>query len=635
MPQFEPINYFLVLFTIVAFYPIGKRLGVKPFFTATLVGLGFAGMVVAILANFCAGLIYPFLITAIFICFILTIWDIKSIHKIFIGKYKYRYLLLILIGAILLIGNNPSRVFLEKQGDITYLQFNDHYSYFSSQSTEMLNARYFSRLKISNLYPDEWSRYHFFNSGVRAASMALVKTPGLFSYWIAETILSILVILSFAEILFYYFGFKLKNVIIFLIWLVIGFTFFSDAITWNFYTTGLISVFAMVLFLILIYFRAWRQAIVTLFILGASAFRLLLITLFVIIFLIYYFVKNDSQEQPKLTTKYIHSLFMRLKLNLIDYLAIFLFIAYNCFTILSAQNSPLDEKYSLFADRVFNDGWLFPLFFYKVWGFVSSRIIILPHFFQSYNSLGFFSKTYSSSLYILILSVILALLALFWLANLVKYIASNFRVGKWILIIGGTLCLEARFISKDLASLYLLLISYFLAVFVFLYPIDKKLNPKNNSVLSLTSYFIIFITFLFLHFGMPFSIKGPITYITFDIILWTVFGIWLFAFSYKRWPLIASAILALALISIMNVPIFSMLRLPSSDAHYSKIDISPLVSNGFRRSDYVNNNNFMIFTSGDSKIDDAYSTVLGGNYDYSKDHSTFINNSFISKGAHE
>jgi len=538
---------------------------------------------------------------------------------------------LVLAGLILLLANNPSHVFLQKIGDSTYLLFNRHYSYFSSQSTEMLRADYFDRLKVSNLYPCEWTRYHFFNSGARAASMGLIKEPGLFSYWIAQTIISVMILLSFAETFLINFGLRTRNIVILIAWTLIGFTFFSDSITWNFITTGLFSVFAMINLLIAIHFKHWREAVIFILILGASAFRLLPIALLLLAYLIYLLVKKNLHTNMKITLNDLYH-FIKSKINLkaLDFVALFLFIFYNALTILTAKNSPLEESSSLITKKLFDHGWSLALSFYKILGLSFWRVLHKTTYFNAFDSTGYFDKAFSSPLVIKCFIIILGILIFCALWSFIK-IALQKRISlKWYILVGIIFCLEFSFLPLDLINLLILTLSYLLSSLLLLYLISNKKYDDDKITRSFVVFMIIG-TFLFEHFGLPFSVKAPVSYITYDIALWGIVGIFLFTFSYKKRIVILSSIVAFIFVLSLHFTLLYMLRLPSIDSHSSRIDITQLVTTDFKRSNYVDENNFLTFRSDDSTTDDAYSAILGGNYYYSDKHSNFINNAFVQK----
>jgi hypothetical protein len=54
---------------------------------------------------------------------------------------------------------------------------------------EMRFADYAGRLRISNLFPAEWCKYHFFNLAVQMIGISLIPKPGIFSFFAFQQIL--------------------------------------------------------------------------------------------------------------------------------------------------------------------------------------------------------------------------------------------------------------------------------------------------------------------------------------------------------------------------------------------------------------------------------------------------------------
>ncbi len=288
-----------------------------------MVGLSFSGLLVGTLANFNAGIIRPVAVTVITIGLILAIRNIRKSDSAKIDPSLYAFLAA--VGLTLFILNYPTRVFL----DNNTLLYNIHYSYFSNLSSEMLTANYFSRLRVSEFVPYEWSIYHFFNSGVQASISGLIPRPGLFSYFFAQLFVVIFIILALLENLFDLFGFNARTAAASVIWLAFGFTFFSNAFAWNLATTGPLSVFAMILLLISIYKNNTKEFILFSLILGASAFRLLPLAIVAFILLFLSTLLPDYKKP-----KTISATFKKLLPDYPTLLFYLLFLAYNVSTII-------------------------------------------------------------------------------------------------------------------------------------------------------------------------------------------------------------------------------------------------------------------------------------------------------------
>ena len=304
--QFSIINYFLMFVTIISHYPLGRRIIKSKFFTTCLVGLAFSALLVAIFANTFAWLIRPYIVIFILSSLVLLINDCLKLYrkKLFIFEYKI-YSLLLIAGFILFSINNPQDTFLKTNHlDQTFLAFDGHQSYFSSQSTEMLNANYFDRIKVSSAYPFEWKPYHFFNSSTQTIVQGLIVKPGLFSYLMAQLLLVIVILLGFGEHFFIKYKFSWINIAAYLFWLLIGFTIFQHSLKWSLTTTQPFSVFAVVSLIFSILAKKYKQSLIFLLVLGISAIRFLPISLISIMLLIIIFYKyHFNNNSPKLFYK--------------------------------------------------------------------------------------------------------------------------------------------------------------------------------------------------------------------------------------------------------------------------------------------------------------------------------------------
>lgn len=62
------------------------------------------------------------------------------------------------------------------------IEYNCHLVYFSDISIEAVRAEYFSRVRIADVYPYEWSRYHMFNGAYTATLLAFLPKANYLSY---------------------------------------------------------------------------------------------------------------------------------------------------------------------------------------------------------------------------------------------------------------------------------------------------------------------------------------------------------------------------------------------------------------------------------------------------------------------
>ena len=66
------------------------------------------------------------------------------------------------------------------------INFNCHSTYFSGIAMELTRAEYWSRIRIYDVYPYEWSTYHFFNSAYTGLVLTFMPKVNYVSYLIAK-----------------------------------------------------------------------------------------------------------------------------------------------------------------------------------------------------------------------------------------------------------------------------------------------------------------------------------------------------------------------------------------------------------------------------------------------------------------
>ena len=241
--SFSFVNYIFILTAMLSQYSLGRRLISKPLFSTIIIGLSFSALIVAILANILSGLIKPFVMVSIIGCGLLTIYDFcKSVQKNSIKlKTMIHVVTLIILGIVFFLINNPAKSHFEKEGSIINIPYDAHFTNYASLSIEMLDADYLGRLKHRNLYPKYWSAYHFFNSAVFTVAQGLISSPNLWTYFMVQTIIMILIFLAILEWFFSHAPPSIYRYILLVIWVSIVCTLFS--IEWQFRTSGAFCFF--------------------------------------------------------------------------------------------------------------------------------------------------------------------------------------------------------------------------------------------------------------------------------------------------------------------------------------------------------------------------------------------------------
>ncbi len=353
MTHFYAWVYPLLLVAVFAHYSVGRRLGVETPITASLVGLSFSALFVGILANFASVFIRPYILTSLAVFGCLTLWDIKRMNKN-LSQYVAPLLAILLFSVVLFYCNRPGSIFLFNEGDRVMLRFNGHYSYYASQPTEMLAATYLDRLRISNLYPLHWARYHFFGSAAIAIVESLVFLPGLFSYLMAKTVLMVLVFASFLESFFRYVAPAPRTLLKVAIWMGLGLTFFQGSMLWNMTTTGTFSIFAIVHLAGALVMMDAPEGILFAFVLGASAFRMMPVAATAIVGFVYLGGRQAATgPSPKSVGQFAR---LVLTFDLLRYAGVIAFLIYNVLTIHGPLRVMEDD---LISSNKFHTGWLY------------------------------------------------------------------------------------------------------------------------------------------------------------------------------------------------------------------------------------------------------------------------------------
>jgi hypothetical protein len=607
------LNLALIIIALVPYFAIGRLFGVKKFFLPILVGLSFSALAVGLLSNFCAGLIRPFILVSMILGLVLLVKDFK--------KYNFKenllmYLFLGVIALIIFIFNDPIKIFINDQ----ILLFNQHYSYYANQPTEMLNARYFSRLQVAQFMPIEWSRYHFFNASAQASVQGLILHPNILTYFFAELVISILGLLAILENFLDEFGFNLKTVLISLIWTIVGFTIFANSIAWNLMTTGTLTVPAMVLVLISAYKKDVNSFIIFTLILGVSAFRILPLSLILLALLVIYLFKTAKATSFIAKVK---QTFKMLVPNILFFFGYLFFVFYNLATVILGK--PIDGSMlsSANAQLFYYSSWIYPLASYKIAGLLvhlkgGSQI------FSQYKAYGYVNADLNPRILFAIL-VIFGLISAVFLIRLAISAMRKRPVLFWCIMPLLLLAIIPFWFSLlDLKFLLILTLPYLVFALALLNYIARSPREKTRFFIL---YIWLFVTAVILQFsGLNLAQKAPLLWVVCDIALWGILGLFLFS-RVKRYPhIVFFLIIALMLIPVFNFHLKGMLAIDEK----TSIDLKPLSGVNFTRKFFVSpTNNFCNFNFDNPTQADAYSTLLGCNLNFNEENKGFISYEFI------
>lgn len=622
MYQLTLANYVLILLALAAHYPIGKRLGIKPFFSATITGVCLSALVVASLANVSAGLIHPYILLTILLGYGLLVYDFVHLRKKSVDinvrhNFTKIYLLLAAAGILILLLNNPGKIFLSTEGNDTYLHFNRHYSYYASQSIEMLDASYFSRLRVPNLYPLEWNTYHFFNSATQAITQGLIGQPSLFSFFIAQIIIIVFILSAFAENLLLAYGWTKKNLLALTLWFIMGFTLFSFSLKWSLITTSPLAVFAAVLIVIAVLTKKYRAATLFSFILGASAFRMMPVAVCLIA---YFFIMHIVREKEKI--KAVISGIKQIKV--VEYLGIVLFAIYNYLTLFAVPAiTPATTE-----NNIFSDGWSYMIVSYKFIGYIAD--LVGKPVLINFNLYGFFDKLLYSGM-------LRSFLLLFIITSSVLVISELIYIGKkkptYVLyssIATIVIVIYCYFAPVPVIKLLLISIPYLLLMTVLAFRPSEKFAWADKIMLY-GFIAVSFVSVLIMQYTrLNPDIKVPPMYIMYDIVLWAIIGAYLFITAVDTKRFYVNIALTTLMLILFKFDIVGMIRMSDGDDNYIKAPVTELAASDFKRSNYVDENNTLKIILDNPDMTDVYSSVLGANVPYSKNNAIFMNYRFTN-----
>lgn len=173
----------LAVFICLSFAGIGEFFlkGRHGIVLHSVVGMAFVGAIVTFFAGCCAALCKYIIYISIFFGAFLTLKNIfqkKRTISDFYALVPFFILLTIFLYklfAFITPHDNP-------------IPFMDHLSYFASVSIEIFKADYFSRLRMIDVYPYEWSKYHFFTGSMISIPLLAFAQKNYVSFVIAKTI---------------------------------------------------------------------------------------------------------------------------------------------------------------------------------------------------------------------------------------------------------------------------------------------------------------------------------------------------------------------------------------------------------------------------------------------------------------
>lgn len=551
------LDYLLMFFVILAHYSLGRGVKVNGVITGSLVGISLSAIFVGILANYSAGLIPAYIKYSVLILSIPSVYLFVKSENIKVNASNAKVSVLLLVALILFVYvNQPESVFLINNESGVFLSFNPHYSYLSSQSLEMLLADYPSRLKIVNQYPNEWAAYHFFSGGLFAILRNFSSHRyDLFAYFDVQLILTCFAFLSCAETFLNVTKINISNAISYILWVVTGISLFYPSISWLAYSNSIISLWAVITLVWLSSTKNIRMMLVVTLILCASSARMIPVCGFLAFIMYYQLHKNNLLKND-------YSL----------HAVAGLVAAY----IIATFSVPKADFATFFSGAIVNPVWHTLLFSYRVIGFVLSFFGFSPlaRYEWGGDYLSFFSRvpldTIRGKLFVFTLFAIIVYI----LFDLLKIKASVIRnacrkinkIAVYMAIFSVGVLVVAFFVHRPAVKsffqyIFILVIPYLL---LNLWLLEKIDHSAKKGVASWAG--LLFVVFTAYQVTGANEIKGPVSYLAFDVITWALIGLAFFKRLFNRG--VFNVFFCLFLIFIAFPPRLSGLH---------KMDISPLI----------------------------------------------------------
>lgn len=324
---------FLINFLIIFFisYPIGRLLSgnnnSKNLLFCSIISVSTVSIVIAISLNVLAVLAKYLVICFLLLNVILFFFNKNIFHDLLTQIKKNKILLLSIFLVYFLISNIFYPIYL--QTNFVEVPYSRHLIYYFSPIQEIFKADYFSRIRLTNLYPMEWAAFYFFQASFNSIYLNFFSNFGYLGLLFLKCFFFSLFFCNLSFYLYKKIEFKKNNIVLssLLLLNVFYYLFFVSNINWFVFGNGTIVVFA-----IFFLFKNFYKGNVSASIFSCILFVLASFKNILISSLIYYFfsVKNNK-----------HLIFLKLKLlgiNSKHLLLIVLLFLYLSMTFFSSEN---------------------------------------------------------------------------------------------------------------------------------------------------------------------------------------------------------------------------------------------------------------------------------------------------------
>jgi hypothetical protein len=249
---FSNIDLLLIFLSSIAYYGFGKHIIQDGFFSKILAGIVVSTLPVAIFMNINAQFAHTiqvslFVLTAMLSLFYLYKKINQETFRTLIVKNIFS-ILLVIIGIIIVIINSPLNNYLSFTDNNIIFNYNLHDGYFASMMLELDIANYNDRLRIFDFYPAKWSTYHFFNIAALSTLTAGFGDISLFYFYGARLSIVVIFLLVSFELINQLKISKTKVLFIMSLYILLILSHYYTLFHWNFFTSGALSVIAILLF---------------------------------------------------------------------------------------------------------------------------------------------------------------------------------------------------------------------------------------------------------------------------------------------------------------------------------------------------------------------------------------------------
>lgn len=612
------LTYVFAIFSILVHYPIGRFFGQRNLLAGALVGVCISALVVAILANTFASGIRPYILGSLVILIPASLWSLWKSWASLSWLVVFLYVSIALVGLVFLYLNSPWEAFFDS--DKIVLNYNGHYTYYASQSIEMINADYGGRLQALNLFPKEWATYHFFNSATQAITQALLPYPTLFSYFVSQAVLGTIVLLTFVEVIFVREKTFINKYLKASLFIILGLTLFYDSMRWNLATSGTISVFATIHLVLALFEGNKKASLLFGTLLAVSAVRLIPVVGPILLFM----VLSDFRDIYKAgggkpLNKFVSYLLER-------YLIICLLLGFTAYVVVTLVCG-MPNQYPAKIGQGFGtyvNGWAYTLISHKLVTFVTD--IFNANWLDYHDPPKMLFRVLAHSFFTYAFLFCMLFVTAFFTFKFREEIKSIARLGVQ-LPMWKKLSISVLLVSVFFFNIKFFVVSSFYVVTIFFgfFILRESFKQKTVNFCFSIIGFSYALTFLYVSTGMN-GLTGPAATVLYDLFLWgLVLIIILKKWNYKK---LSHGLMAVFLVFSFHGKVSSIFAY----GHVLKVPLSNLTAHP--RAYYVDQRGFLskeaieLADTGGERwhyLLEAYSAIFGARLRYSSAYKHHIN----------